>query len=1032
MADLACRKSKVPYWRRPWFYGLLLFIMAAIMVQSGGELLHAQEAGQPATGQNQAEEAAPASRQRTLDDDIDVFDEAEFLDPLYAVVLEGWREAGYEDTTGVSITIDPTRYVRKYASEVGSPARVQAVYDYEGRSGSALLWLDEETIIEWEVDIPASGFYNISFEYLPLDGKRASIQRDLKIDDAYPFNEARRLIFPRTWRDAHRPRRDNQGNDVRPRQEEVRVWQERYFEDPQGMYREPFRFYFTKGKHRLTMNAIREPMALGAIKITSPKRLPTYAEMKKLYEEKGYKVAQGEPIRVQTEFPDLKSDPTIRSEYSYDPSAIPPAGSNMILNVFGGSRWRKGQQWAEWKFSVPEDGLYKIGMKVLQQHGERLPVARKIEIDGEVPFRELEEFLFPYDRDPQIVTLGDPNGEPYYIYLTKGEHVLRMTAVVGPVARTIRMANSASLEFAKLSRAIVMITGPNPDPNFDWEIHKKIPELLPRMQALEQAFGQEGKWLREFSPKTRLADSLDLSQAIMGSMIRRPDTITNRLREFSDQELRLSQWVLDLQYGALEIDYFVVAPPDYTFPNVKPSMWERFVAGLRSFLLSFTKDYTLVGDVYNVRDGVDETGEKVLTLWVGWGREWTAIIKEMIDEDFTPETGIKVNVNVIPAGALGTGQSVLLLSLAAGQAPDVSFGTPAGTPVEFAIRGGVYNLNQFPDYNEVITRFRPGALIPFKYRGGDYALPETQSFSMMFYRKDILQQFRISPPETWDDVIKILPTLQQYGMNFYYAGGLTPFLYQHGGEYYYADGWYSALDSPEALAAFKAWTELYANYKIPVSANFYNRMRTGEMPIGIADYQTYVLLSTAAPELTGWWEMVPMPGVRRADGVIDRTAAGGSTTSVIYTASRYKEEAWELMKWWTSTDIQARFGEEVEAVLGVEARWNTANVEALMNMPWPKKDILAIREQWQWFKEQPVVLGGYFTSRHIQNAWNRVVLQGMNPREALEIAVKDIDRELAKKQEEFGTVIPTRREYIEQYGELRPGFSVYRETYGLE
>ena len=62
--------------------------------------------------------------------------------------------------------------------------------------------------------------------------------------------------------------------------------------------------------------------------------------------------------------------------------------------------------------------------------------------------------------------------------------------------------------------------------------------------------------LREFSPKTR-EDSLDLSQAIMASMIRRPDTITNRLREFSDQELRLSQWVLDLQYGALEIDYFV-------------------------------------------------------------------------------------------------------------------------------------------------------------------------------------------------------------------------------------------------------------------------------------------------------------------------------------------------------------------------------------------------------------------------------------------------------------------------------------------
>lgn len=79
-----------------------------------------------------------------------------------------------------------------------------------------------------------------------------------------------------------------------------------------------------------------------------------------------------------------------------------------------------------------------------------------------------------------------------------------------------------------------------------------------------------------------------------------------------------------------------------------------------------------------------------------------------------------------------------------------------------------------------------------------------------------------------------------------------------------------------------------------------------------------------------------------------------------------------------------------------------------------------------------MVLGGYFTGRHIQNAWNRVVLQGTNPREALELAVKDIDRELAKKQEEFGTTIPTRREFVAEYGELKPGFSVYRQTLGLE
>jgi hypothetical protein len=88
--------------------------------------------------------------------------------------------------------------------------------------------------------------------------------------------------------------------------------------------------------------------------------------------------------------------------------------------------------------------------------------------------------------------------------------------------------------------------------------------------------------------------------------------------------------------------------------------------------------------------------------------------------------------------------------------------------------------------------------------------------------------------------------------------------------------------------------------------------------------------------------------------------------------------------------------------MGVEARWNTANVEALRGQPWPRDDIKAIMEQWEWFQERPVVLGGYFTPRHVDNAWNKVVLQGGNEREALEETVRAINRELRKKQEEFG------------------------------
>lgn len=48
------------------------------------------------------------------------------------------------------------------------------------------------------------------------------------------------------------------------------------------------------------------------------------------------------------------------------------------------------------------------------------------------------------------------------------------------------------------------------------------------------------------------------------------------------------------------------------------------------------------------------------------------------------------------------------------------------------------------------------------------------------------------------------------------------------------------------------------------------------------------------------------------------------------------------------------------------------------------------------------MLGGYSTLRHVVNAWNRVVLQGIRPRDALEEAVKLSTRESIRKREEFG------------------------------
>ena len=107
------------------------------------------------------------------------------------------------------------------------------------------------------------------------------------------------------------------------------------------------------------------------------------------------------------------------------------------------------------------------------------------------------------------------------------------------------------------------------------------------------------------------------------------------------------------------------------------------------------------------------------------------------------------------------------------------------------------------------------------------------------------------------------------------------------------------MDSPAFYRAFKQYTDLFINYRVPTAANFLNRFRTGEMPVGVAGYDMYVLLSTTAPELNGRWGMAMLPGTLKEDGSIDRSAnTSSSTANIILSDSAYQKEAWSFLQWW--------------------------------------------------------------------------------------------------------------------------------------
>ncbi|MGN0492357.1 MAG: ABC transporter substrate-binding protein, partial [Acutalibacteraceae bacterium] len=316
--------------------------------------------------------------------------------------------------------------------------------------------------------------------------------------------------------------------------------------------------------------------------------------------------------------------------------------------------------------------------------------------------------------------------------------------------------------------------------------------------------------------------------------------------------------------------------------------------------------------------------------------------------------------------------------------------------------------SSFSDIDTVKESFYDYALKPFEWNGGLYALPETQTWSMLFYRKDILDELGIALDEleTWDSILEsVLPKLKKSSLSF----GIMPtiqnyitFLYQSGGSLYSEDGRESALNSSEAIESMKLFSFLYTQYGFQLSYDFSNRFRNGEMPIAIAEFTSYNNLMLFAPEIKGLWGMLPVPGTVREDGSVDQTTVATFTGTVMMADTKKPNEAWEFMKWWSSDETQDAFGKRLEAVVGTASRYNTANKNAIARVQWDPDMRESMRKQVEMLREYPEVPGGYFTSRLFNFAFRSIVYDSQDVRESMNDVANDISLEMKNKRDEYG------------------------------
>mgnify|MGYP000067786746 CR=1 FL=1 len=877
---------------------------------------------------------------------------------------------------------------------------------YEGVSNPLLT--KESGAVTWNFIVDEEGFYNIKLNYFPYEGKSSSVERTLYINGEVPFTGASNIVFHRLWASDGDPKVDIHGNDIRPSQIETPFWTNDFVKDSIGYVNEPYQFYFEEGINSITIESVREPLLIDTIELLSVEEVVSYEDVYEMYQTNNYQVVDEEPLMLQAEDVSYTSSPTLYPLNDRTSPLTMPAHPSLIkLNTIGGANWRVSGDQMTWTIDVETSGLYAISMRVKQKLASGMNVSRNIYIDGKLPFAEMENYQFPFSNDWRIQTLGTEDA-PYLFYLEAGTHELSMEVSLGEYGPLIAQIQNSINNLNKLYREILVYTGPEPDPYRDYELVTRVDRLVERLEQERVNLSNIRQRIIDISgsksEKTGILDTVILQ---LEDFVEKPREIHKNLSTYSANISSLGTLVILLSEQPLEIDYFVLHATDAKLPQNKASWFKRTIFSIRAFFASFTTDYTAIGQT--------ETGEinETIEVWLSVGKDQANILRKLIDESFTSETGIQVDLKLVNG-------AVLLPATLAGEGPDVAMGVTYNIPVNYAMRNAVYDLSQFADFADVKDRFMDSSMVGFEHEGGYYALPEQQIFLMMFYRTDIFEEIELEVPNTWDDVISMIPDLQKHNLEFYLPVPITQgnivnlpanpifstMFYQNDGEFYVNGNTESGFNEGMGPEVFETWTRFYTDYSFPVEANFVNRFRSGQMPIGVTYYNIYNTLSVFAPEIRGKWDFSSVPGTEYVDEFgqtqIRRETVSTNTGVMIMDQSSKKDASWEYLKWWTSTEVQVQFGREMEGILGAAARYPTANIDALAQLPWTVEEYQKLYEQWQWVRGIPEVPGGYMTGRHLDNAFRLVIDEFANPRETIYDYVQVINDEIEKKRREFG------------------------------
>jgi ABC-type glycerol-3-phosphate transport system substrate-binding protein len=910
------------------------------------------------------------------------------------------QQQSMEPLSDVIAEISPSSF--ENASELGLIPTVQSEnYDVP------VVHLYDDRTARMEVAVPSSGYYHISFHYLTLGNEMVDPHLSIMVNGEYQNASAERISAPLFWRDvSHDFEHNRHGHELISPQVQINAWFHGYARCSIDWSSVPLLFHLEAGVNEITITNRLSELYLGRVYITTPASVPTYDEY---HATRDVIPSNSGLMIVEAEHPVRKSSSFIRQVAVSMPDVSPYDSRYLLLNTFGGDSWHANGQSVTWQIEIPETGHYQLTFHAFHELSGA-SVFRTIEINGEIPFEALRHYAFDFSRRFDHHTLSDASGHPVYIFFEAGIHEITLIADSAPIMPVVENLAHVREEIHDLALDIRQLTGGQVDPNRDWVIDEFIPNIDEMFASWMDLLEESRLHLQEvYADSSESNAELELQLMINGlsRLAENPNELPTRMSELSEGASSVAQMIGELEQSLqsqpLLLNSIYIHSSADELPAPTATLARRLYSGISQFWASF-----------NVIDNSPDSDE-VLDIWVRRSQWYVELLQNMTDSMFTPETGIHVRFSVMP------NDQKLILANAADEQPDLALGVANWIPYQMALRGAAADLTQFEGYEAVIADFSPGAFLPLMIDGGLYGMPETQDFYVLFYRSDIMNQLGIPVPDTWEEVTEILPELQRQGLNFFapLSGPAAtkpfmftaPFFYQFGGDVHGPDALETAINTEESLEAMRFMTDLYMMYSLPLQvANFYNDFRYGSLPIGISNFETYIQLTVAAPEIAGAWNIALHPGVDDGSGNISRWASGSAASAMILEDSDNQAAAWEFLKWWLQTETQVAYSNNLRTLFGPEFIWNTANLEAFAQVSIPEAHREVILAQWEYLREVPLTPASYMIEREISNIWNASVFEGENLRVSTDSSVIRINREIRRRMEEFG--------YIDSYANV--------------